>query len=94
MREEDTMNTHRNITPTQIPMPGIYPRTALTPRMVSEQLPPGAEVTYHGHIRGGPRYGATGIVREIRGRRIVVDLLDGGVWHIPFYFLSAPQQAA
>lgn len=79
---------------TQMTMRGILDHTSLRTVKGGEQLRPGVEVTYRGHVRGGPRFGATGVVREMRGRRVVVDLQGYGIWHIPFYFLSTSLKAA
>jgi hypothetical protein len=75
-------------------MPGMHERNSAQTVMGGWQLRPGVEVTYHGHIKGGPKFGATGIVQEIRGKRVVVDLYGWGIWHIPFYFLSTTLKAA
>ena len=58
---------------------------------------PGQEVLYLGRVSGGPRYGARGIVRELRGRKAVVEIRGrrrANVWHIPCYFLTMPGRAA
>ncbi len=84
----------RNATATQIPMPGIAAPRNLDVSTLTEAVRPGSEVMYHGHIKGGPRFGAKGVVQEIRGRRVIVDLESHGKWHVPFYLLSVPLNAA
>ena len=79
---------------TQMIMPGMHDHGPSLTVGGGWQLRPGVEVTYHGHIKGGPKFGAIGIVQEIRGKRVVVDLYGWGTWHIPFYFLSTTLKAA
>ncbi len=61
---------------------------------------PGQEVLYLGRINGGPRYGSRGVVREVRGRKAIVEIgrvtrgRANDVWHIPYYFLAVPSKAA
>ena len=88
------MNSQDNATGTQMIMPGMLDRGPIPTVVGGGQLRPGVEVTYHGHIKGGPKFGATGVVQEVRGRRVVVDLYGWGTWHIPFYFLSTTLKAA
>ena len=56
----------------------------------------GQEVLYLGHITGGPRYGSWGVIREVRGRKAIVEIgrHRPNVWHIPCYFLATPGKAA
>ncbi len=88
------MNVHDTATGTQMIMPGMRDRGSPQTVMGGRQLHPGVEVTYRGNIKGGPKFGTTGVVQEIRGRRVVVDLYGWGTWHIPYYFLSTTLKAA
>ena len=88
------MNSQESAAGTQMIMPGMQDRHPFQSVMGGWQLHPGVEVTYRGHIKGGPKFGATGVVQEVRGRRVVVDLHGWGTWHIPFYFLSTTLKAA
>lgn len=88
------MDVHDTATGTQMIMPGMHDRSSPQSVIGGWQLRPGVEVTYHGHIKGGPSFGVTGVVQEVRGRRVVVDLYGWGVWHIPYYFLSTTLKAA
>ena len=88
------MNSQDRATGTQMIMPGMHDRSPIRNVAGGGQLRPGVEVTYHGHIKGGPKFGATGVVQEVRGRRVVVDLYGWGTWHIPYYFLSTTLMAA
>ncbi len=88
------MNSPKSVESTQMIMPGMPASGSLQGVLGGWQLRPGVEVTYNGHIRGGPQFGASGIVREVRGRRVVVDLQGWGVWQIPSYFLSVRMKAA
>ena len=92
--EEDNVNPSDTVTATQMIMPGMDAAGSFQSAMRGGTLCPGVEVTYRGHIKGGPSFGATGVVQEIRGRRVVVNLHEWGVWHIPFYFLSTSLKAA
>ena len=83
----------QNVVDRQLTIPGLRPTTddTATPSPPpAGRLGPGAVVVYRGRVRGGPRFGAKGVVREVRGRRVVVNLAEGGVWHIPAYFLRGP----
>ena len=88
------MKQQTTITDTQMAMPGMAPPSNLSVSDLVEQVRPGSEVKYHGHVKGGPRFGAKGVVREILGRRVVVDLDKHGTWHVPFYLLAVPLKAA
>ena len=88
------MNSQDSATGTQMIMPGMHDRSSVQTVMGGWQLRPGVEVTYHGHIKGGPKFGATGVVQEVKGRRVVVELYGWGTWHIPYYFLSTALKAA
>ena len=88
------MNSQDSATGTQMIMPGMHDRSPVQTVLGGRQLRPGVEVTYHGHIKGGPKFGATGVVQEVKGRRVVVDLYGWGTWHIPYYFLSTALKAA
>ena len=92
--EEDDMNPSSTVAATQMIMPGMDDASPFRSTMSGGPLSPGVEVTYRGHIKGGPSFGTTGVVQEIRGRRVVVNLQGWGVWHIPFYFLSTRLKAA
>ena len=74
----------------QLPLAGMPEPLYLRTRPVTFGLQPGREVTYLGRVEGGPRFGASGIVVEMKGRKVVVDLGRGGRWHIPYYFLAVP----
>ena len=88
------MGAHDTAMDVQMIMPGMHERSAVETVLGGWQLHPGVEVTYRGHIKGGPKFGATGVVQEVRGRRVVVDLYGWGTWHIPYYFLSTALKAA
>ena len=88
------MNLQETGSGTQMIMPGMLDRSSVRTVVAGGQLRPGVEVMYHGNIKGGPKFGATGIVQEVRGRRVVIDLYGWGIWHIPFYFLSTTLKAA
>ena len=88
------MTYQDSATGTQMIMPGMHDLSSYRHAEVGEQLRPGIEVSYNGHIKGGPKFGATGVVQEVRGRRVVVDLYGWGTWHIPYYFLSTTLKAA
>lgn len=88
------MDVHDTATGTQMIMPGMHDRGSPQSVIGGWQLRPGVEVTYHGHIKGGPSFGVTGVVQEVRGKRVVVDLYGWGIWHIPYYFLSTTLKAA
>ena len=77
----------------QLRMPGMPQRR----RGAVVELPalsPGIEVEYIGRVGGGPRYGATGVVKETLARRALVDMGMSGRWLVPYYFLSATSKAA
>lgn len=76
--------------PAQLPLAGMPEPLYLRTRPVTFDLQPGQEVTYLGRVDGGPKFGARGIVVETKGRKVVVDLGRGGIWHIPYYFLAVP----
>ena len=86
---------HQNaIAAIQMPMPSMPTPGNLSRSELIEKVRLGSEVTYHGHVKGGPRFGARGVVRKILGRRVVVDLDTHGTWHVPFYLLAVPLKAA
>ena len=72
-----------------LPRPGEA-RIVLGPRNARR----GQVVEYCGRIRGGPRFGLRGRVVEARARKAVVDMGADGTWHIPYYMLAVPAQAA
>ncbi len=69
------MNVRDTATGTQMIMPGMRDRSSPQTVMGGWQLHPGVEVTYRGNIKGGPKFGATGVVprgaRQARRRRPV-----------------------
>ena len=75
-------------------MPGLASPTR--PENGPRGFEPGQEVLYLGRVTGGPRYGSWGVVREVRGRKAVVEIgrRRPDVWHIPCYFLAIPGRAA
>ena len=77
----------------QMPMPGVPDPEA--PHLVTNccGIASGQSVVYNGTVAGGPKFGAQGIVKEIRVRNAIVDMGRSGTWHIPFYFLTLPQAA-
>ena len=77
----------------QMPMPGMPDPEA--PQLVTNccDISSGQSVVYNGTVAGGPKFGARGIVKEIRVRNAIVDMGRSGTWHIPFYFLTLPQAA-
>ena len=77
----------------QLQMPGIPPPVLAGANASRANVWPGQEVTYLGKLRGGPRFGARGIVQDNLGRRAVVDMGHLGTWHIPYYFLAVPLEA-
>ena len=76
--------------PAQLPLEGMPESLYLRTRPVTFDLQPGQEVMYLGHVDGGPKFGARGVVIETKGRKVIVDLGRGGIWHIPYYFLALP----
>ena len=82
----------------QLQMPGM-PDSAYAD-VGPTDVAPGQEVLYLGRINGGPRYGSRGVVREVRGRKAIVEIghanrrRSADVWHIPYYFLADPSRAA
>lgn len=86
------------VTVNQLQMPGIADLTYAGAG--PSEFEPGQRVLYLGRVSGGPRYGSKGIVREVRGRKAVVEI-EGrrrrrrtDVWHIPYYFLAVAGRAA
>ena len=76
----------------QLSMPGI-PSPALPSANASRaNVWPGQEVLYIGRLKGGPRFGVRGVVKETLGRRAVVDMGRWGIWRVPYYFLSVPHE--
>ena len=78
----------------QIQMPGLPATGASRARVSPRSARPGQVVEYCGRIRGGPRFGLRGRVVEARPRQAVVDMGTNGTWHIPYYMLAVPPQAA
>ena len=83
----------RNISNSQIPMPGMPKQSGIRRILSSGSVSPGQVVEYQGRISGGPRFGLKGRVVERRNRQAVVDMGPAGTWHIPYYFLADPQAA-
>ena len=77
----------------QLGMPGM-PQRRRAKAVELAVLSPGAEVEYVGRVGGGPRYGATGVVRQTLARRALVDMGMSGRWLVPYYFLDVPSRAA
>ena len=77
----------------QLRMPGM-PKRRRGRAIELAALSPGIEVEYIGKVGGGPRYGATGVVREKLSRRALVDMGVSGRWLVPYYFLDVPSKAA
>lgn len=80
----------RNITNSQIPMPGMPREYTIRRALKSDSISPGQVVEYQGRVSGGPRFGLKGRVVERRNRQAVVDMGPNGTWHIPYYFLADP----
>ena len=78
----------------QMPMPGFARRGESRIRLGPLNARPGQVVQYCGRIRGGPKFGLHGRVMEARPRQAVVDMGTNGTWHIPYYMLAVPPQAA
>ena len=78
----------------QMLMPGLPRLGEARVRLGPLNARPGQVVQYCGRIRGGPKFGLYGRVVEARPRKAVVDMGDNGTWHIPYYMLAVPAQAA
>ena len=78
----------------QLQIPGMPSRRDRIGNTASIQVTTGQAVVYVGQIKGGPRYGATGVVRRVMVKRALVDMGQSGAWHIPYYFLSSTKKAA
>jgi hypothetical protein len=82
----------------QLEMPGM-PKASYAD-VGPADVAPGKEVLYLGRLIGGPRYGSRGVVREVRGRKAIVEIgrvrsgRPSDIWHIPYYFLADPSRAA
>ena len=74
----------------QLSMPGMLPKANAARSATCCNVAPGQQVIYMGSVGGGPRFGSVGVVREARQRKAVVDMGIGGVWNIPYHFLSLP----
>ena len=72
----------------QLDMPGMPPCIIPSARASPASLVPGQAVIYLGHVSGGPRYRARGVVKRALSRTAVVDMGQAGTWHIPYLFLS------
>ena len=86
------MVTETRDTVTQLRMPGM-PATQAHANVTCCDVSPGQKVTYLGKVRGGPRFGSSGVVRRTLGRTAVVDIDSVGQWHIPYYYLGVPRAA-
>lgn len=82
----DSLNRHADTA--QLDMPGMPPPTIPNANASPVNLVAGQFVVYLGHVSGGPRYGARGIVKRVLSRTAVVDMGSTGTWHIPYFFLS------
>ena len=78
---------------TQLSMTGVHRPADARSYKSCYGAAPGQHVLYLGKVRGGPRYGSVGKVKEALARKAVVDLGGAGVWHIPYYFLGLPRAA-
>ena len=78
----------------QMAMPGLPRPGEARVKLGPLSARPGQVVQYCGRIRGGPKFGLRGRVVEARMRKAVVDMGDNGKWHIPYYMLAVPPQAA
>lgn len=83
----------------QLRMPGISATPPAYGGIGPTDVSPGQEVLYLGRVNGGPRYGSRGVVREVRGRKAIVEIgarqgRHSDIWHIPYYFLADPSRAA
>ena len=78
---------------TQLTMAGMPPPRR-TDAATLYGLSPWQAVQYLGTVAGGPRYGATGLVKETLAHRAVVDMGSSGTWRIPYLFLAALPRAA
>ena len=78
----------------QMAMPGLPRAGEARVRLGPLNARPGQVVQYCGRIRGGPKFGLRGRVVETRPRKAVVDMGANGKWHIPYYMLAVPPQAA
>ena len=72
----------------QLSMPGMPELVHTHPATDCRSVAPGQQVLYLGEIRGGPRYGASGIIKEAFTRKAIVDMGQAGMWNIPYYFLA------
>ena len=83
----------KNISSSQLPMPGMPKPHSIRRILSSGDATPGQVVEYQGRISGGPRFGLKGKIIRTRARQAVVDMGSNGTWHIPYYFLVEPQAA-
>lgn len=83
-----------DISTPQMLMPGLPRPGEARVRLGPMNARRGQVVEYCGRIRGGPRFGLRGRVVEARPRKAVVDMGTDGTWHIPYYMLAVPPQAA
>ena len=77
----------------QLHMPGLPTPVRAGANASPTTVWPGREVLYVGKLKGGPRFGARGLVKETLGRRAVVDMGRRGTWRIPYYYLAVPLEA-
>lgn len=79
---------------TQPALPGLEGAPAVRRRrVVSPQALVGRWVYYLGRVRGGPPFGARGLVAGVRGGRVVVRFPRHGTWYVPLAFLGAAEEA-
>ena len=83
---------HRDTT--QLTIPGMPPRLKPRANASPGNVSLGQQILYLGHVNGGPRYGARGIVKRILGRTAIVDMGRVGTWHIPYFLLRDPLQGS
>ena len=81
-------------TEAQLLMPGMPARGRQGVIAGRLELNPGVEVEYIGKVDGGPRFGASGVVKEMKAWRAVVDMGVSGTWLVPYYFLWVSRSVA
>ena len=78
----------------QIEMPGMPRPVSRLASLGRRGIRSGQEVLYLGKVAGGPRYGSIGVVKEALDRTALIDVGSAELWHIPYYFLASPAEAA
>ncbi len=76
----------------QLPMVGMPAAAPLRPANCCT-VAKGQRVVYIGSVGGGPRYGASGVVKSARRHKAIVELSGSGTWHVPYYLLTLPRAA-